>query len=84
MTSTHENPNFSIETEDFKPELPILQNPWSVKDLEEFLYFCCPECDTKDQSKELFLKHALDKHPDSREILINIQIKKELFDDQSG
>ena len=58
-------------------------NPWCVKNIQEFLYFCCPECDIKDQSQELFIKHALDHHPDSREYLINLQIKTEVFDDET-
>ena len=33
-------------------------SPWSVTNLEEFLYFCCPECDVKDQSREDFIQHA--------------------------
>ena len=54
------------------------QNPWSVTNIEDFLYFCCPECDVKDQSKELFLKHALDQHPNSKAYLeYYLQIKKE-------
>ena len=28
---------------------------------EQYLDFCCPECDFKDQSKEKFLQHALEK-----------------------
>ena len=39
------------------------QNPWMVDQLEEFLYFCCPECDEKYQVKDLFLQHALFNHP---------------------
>ena len=23
------------------------ENPWMVEELEEFLYYCCPECDEK-------------------------------------
>ena len=39
-------------------------NPWSsVRKWEEFLYFCCPECNEKSQSKETFIKHALSVHP---------------------
>ena len=38
-------------------------NPWMVDQLEEFLYFCCPECDEKCQVKDSFLQHALLKHP---------------------
>ena len=42
-------------------------NPWNVEDLDDFLYFCCPECDLKDQSKVQFLQHALDQHPNAKE-----------------
>ena len=39
------------------------ENPWNVEDLDEFLYYCCPECNKKTQSKESFLQHAIDRHP---------------------
>ena len=45
-------------------------NPWNVDTLEEFLYFCCPECDLRDQSKVTFLQHALEKHPDAKECVL--------------
>ena len=38
-------------------------NPWDVSNLEEFLYFCCPECDTKHPNKPAFINHALIEHP---------------------
>ena len=58
--------------------MDIQENPWSVKNIEEFLYFCCPECNLKDRSKELFLKHALEEHPNSKEcVLNNLDIKNE-------
>ena len=42
----------------------ITKNPWlSVREWEEFLYFCCPECNEKNQSKDIFIKHALSIHP---------------------
>ena len=45
----------------------ILQkNPWSVRNLEEFQYYCCPECNLKDHSRENFLEHALNQHPNSQ------------------
>ena len=34
-------------------------NPWIVNNLDEFLFFCCPECDTQSPSKALFINHAL-------------------------
>ena len=37
-------------------------NPWNVHRVEEFLYFCCPECDQRNKSKSEFLKHAFDSH----------------------
>ena len=44
-----------------------VNDPWNVDTLEEFLYYCCPECkDQRMQCKEDFIKHALDKHPKSK------------------
>ena len=39
------------------------QNPWMVEQLEDFLFFCCPECDEKCRTKDIFLQHALCHHP---------------------
>ena len=58
----------------------IQENPWLVRSIDEFLYYCCPECDTKDQSKDLFIKHALDKHSNSTEYIVHLAIKKEQSD----
>ena len=44
-------------------------NPWKVSKLEDFLYFCCPECNVKDKSKDFFIKHALQHHPKAKDIL---------------
>ena len=41
-------------------------NPWAVGNIEEFHYYCCPECDERNHSKECFIQHALEKHPNSR------------------
>ena len=59
------------------------ENPWTVENIEDFLYFCCPECDERNQSKELFMKHALDKHPKSKEPLLKFQVKKEPSESES-
>ena len=62
----------------------ITENPWDVENLEEFLYFCCPECDLKDSSKMNFLQHALEQHPNAKECakLHNFFVKNEPYDDQ--
>jgi hypothetical protein len=40
-----------------------LMNPWNVKQLEDFQFFCCPECPDKSSTKENFVNHALIQHP---------------------
>ena len=35
-----------------------LDNPWDVYNLDEFLYFCCPECEIKKPNRIEFVKHA--------------------------
>ena len=57
-------------------------NPWQVNQLEEFLYFCCPRCDSKCQAKDIFLDHALSEHPESSDFLEQFQFPEEpLIDD---
>ena len=58
-----------------------MMNPWAVNNLNEFLYYCCPECEEKVKSLETFLQHALNKHDLAKEILPNIIVKEE-FDEQ--
>ena len=52
-------------------------NPWKVENIDQFLNYCCPECDTKQKTKSDFIVHAIDAHPDSREYL-------PLFDYEEG
>ena len=56
-----------------------IEDPWNVDTLEEFLYYCCPECkDERIQRKEDFIKHALDEHPKSKiSVTKIILVKKE-------
>ena len=60
-------------------------NPWDVSNLEEFLFFCCPECDSKHPSKSSFINHALIEHPKvsrlkcSPSIVLNLRMVLELF-----
>ena len=32
--------------------------PWIVECLEDFLYYCCPECNNRHQTRDKFLQHA--------------------------
>ena len=58
-------------------------NPWFVENLEEFLYFCCPECNERSQSEDLFLAHALENHPKSQACLLPFTSSTELYEDEN-
>ena len=49
-------------------------NPWSVGSLKEFLFYCCPECDSKNFCEKSFLSHAFNKHPHSAEYLSKFDV----------
>ena len=54
-------------------------NPWSVAgNLNDFLYFCCPECPAKDRSMKEFVTHALKQHPNAKNFLKSIGKKHAL------
>ena len=40
-----------------------LKNPWAVDSLDNFSFYCCPECDIRSQNKQEFINHAFLKHP---------------------
>ena len=52
-----------------------LQNPWQVENLDEYLFYCCPECDHKCKTKPLFIDHACQYHPDAKECLSQVKIE---------
>ena len=45
-------------------------NPWQVQSIDEFLFYCCPECDTKVKDSKDFVIHALVRHEDARGSLL--------------
>ena len=52
-----------------------MENPWNVQSIYELQYFNCPSCTFKDNSKQEFINHACETHPESIEHLKNIQGK---------
>ena len=50
--------------------------PWCVGSLNEFLFYCCPECDTKSPSEKLFLSHAVSEHPLSIAYLVKFNVEQ--------
>jgi len=73
--------NFLSEQENFvkKEELGAnsisssfpTNNPWLVENFDEFLFYCCPECNYKCRLHNEFNSHALVSHPMAREVLVN-------------
>ena len=53
-------------------------NPWAVE-IENFLHFCCPECDTKDKNRETFIQHALENHPRAIDYLLKQELCTENY-----
>ena len=54
--------------------------PWNIESLEDFLFYCCPECEVKKQSRDDFLQHALKNHPTSCDYLKQfLSIKEEEY-----
>ena len=39
-----------------------VENPWKFNSTQEYLYFCCVECEFKDKNEELFLNHVQSSH----------------------
>ena len=50
-----------------------VKNPWSVKSIYEFQFFNCPSCVYKINSKQAFINHAYEIHPEATNDLNNIQ-----------
>ena len=51
-------------------------NPWSVGSLKEFLFYCCPECNSKNSSEKSFLSHAISEHPHSTEYILKFNVEQ--------
>ena len=52
------------------------ENPFAVDSLQQFSYYCCPECENvKFQTKQDFVQHAFEKHPTDAIALYGIQDK---------
>ena len=42
------------------------QNPWVVKNIEAFHFYCCPECDFQSKDGDYFKRHAMESHKKSK------------------
>ena len=51
----------------------IEESPWNVKSLYDLQYFNCPSCIYKNSSKQEFVNHAFQFHPEASSYIKNIQ-----------
>ena len=58
-------------------------NSWCVSTIEEFLHYCCPDCDVKIREQENFVRHALSEHPVSANYLGQLIVKEEFIVDKN-
>ena len=78
---------FIAKKQRFSPTFRMMKsepdNSWCVSTIEEFLYYCCPDCDVKMklEDKENFVRHALSEHPASATYIGQLIIKEELVED---
>ena len=49
-----------------------MKNLWKFQSLYELQFFNCPACDYKDKSKQEFVDHACNVHPESINCLMNV------------
>ena len=49
-----------------------MKNPWNIQSIYEFQFFNCPTCTFKNHSKQEFVNHAYELHPDSVSYLSNV------------
>ena len=49
-----------------------MENPWNVHSIYDLQYFNCPSCIFKNNSKQEFINHACELHPESVTYLENI------------
>ena len=52
-------------------------NPWNVPNIQEFQFFCCPECDSQIKNSQDFIKHALKDHEQAKD---SLSMKTEVID----
>ena len=50
-----------------------LENPWDIYSIFELLFYNCPSCEFKHNSKQTFVDHAIENHPEATNGFTNIK-----------
>ena len=57
-------------------------NPWTFQSLEDFHFYCCPECDERTKESQDLMNHALQMHtksiplPIQEDFISNLKLKE--------
>ena len=71
------NMNFHQESQPFV-------NPWEVPSLDEFLFYCCPECDLRTKTSDELYNHAVQCHRHARVLVCafsELYVKQEVVEE---
>ena len=49
------------------------ENPWNIQSIYDLQFFNCPSCNYKNYSKQEFINHAYNSHPEAYPYLNNIK-----------
>ena len=44
------------------------ENPFDVESIDEFLFYCCPQCEIKCKDGKSFIEHATQTHEQAKEV----------------
>ena len=51
-----------------------IENPWDVKSIYEYYHFNCPTCSYKHSSKQDFVNHVVNTHPESVDTFVLLKL----------
>ena len=69
------------------PDQVQVTNPWHSNNLEDYLYYCCQECDVKTKDHVEFYSHAIQNHVRAKEVFSTektIKLKEETIKQESS
>ena len=70
--------DYTVNTENHSTVNTTVNNPWTV-DLDEYLFYFCPQCEVKCKTRINFVDHAYANHAEARDCLdLSHVIKKEI------
>ena len=63
------DPLYTPDDKNLVAPTSVRNNPWDVPNLDEYLFYCCPECELKTKEYEIFYNHAVIIHELAKQTL---------------